>query len=100
MGRASVPSSKWINLIIFSSQKDSPVPGMYLIVCNTSTSTNNSCDWIWYELDRFLDGGHISVQTLMHKIIGELVQIWWMPSLTHFQGEFLDWVDLFDRNMT
>ncbi|KAI4905037.1 hypothetical protein NFI96_020190, partial [Prochilodus magdalenae] len=35
---------------------------------------------------------HISVQTLSHQRTGQVVQIWWMPSLAQFRGEFpVDW---------
>ncbi|KAI4892916.1 hypothetical protein NFI96_024477, partial [Prochilodus magdalenae] len=47
-------------------QEEGPGP------CSTSTNTNNSCDWIWYGLDKFLDVDHISVQILLHQRIGHL----------------------------
>ena len=49
----------------------SPVTELYLIVCITSISTNNSWDWMWHGLDKFLDVGHINVQPLLHQRIKE-----------------------------
>ena len=37
---------------------------LYLIACYTSTSSDNTCDWIWHRLNKFLDVGHIRAQTL------------------------------------
>ena len=66
-----VPTFNWgclkVQPTLTTPQNVSTVPETYLLACNTSTSTSNSCDWIWHVLDRFLDVGHINVQTLLQK---------------------------------
>ncbi|KAI4899462.1 hypothetical protein NFI96_002892 [Prochilodus magdalenae] len=60
-----------------------------VVVCNPSTSTSTSWDWIGHVLDEVLD---VATSVFRHSHIRELVQMWWMPSLAQFRGEFpVDW---------